>query len=93
MCFVIVVSRFRFLTILGCESRCLGLEQQGFRMRVLQKTTFKEVGILMISESIFDDFRWRWEPFWLWTLWRLALNLMLFHGYPEAPPDFAPLQV
>ena len=59
MLFVMVVSRFCFLSLCGRGYRCLGLNNKDLARGVLQKTTFKEIGNLMISESIFDDLRWQ----------------------------------
>ena len=50
-----VVSRFLSLLIFGFESGCLGLEKH-LAGEVLQKSTFAEVGFLMIIGAIFHNF-------------------------------------
>ena len=85
MYFVMHVSRLLFLMVFGFESGC---KTKYFAREVMQKSTFAEVGILMIPGSIFHDFGWRWDEFSCLLLpWRLACNLMALHGYPGAPPD------
>ena len=46
------MSSFLFLMISGSESGCLGHEKHGLGKIGIAKTTFVEVGILMIAESI-----------------------------------------
>ena len=41
--------------------------------KVLQKSTFAEIGFLVIPGSFFHDFGWPWDQFsWLLLPWRLA---------------------
>ena len=54
--FFISISRLLFLMIFGSKFGCLGSEKQAFGVEVLQKSTFAEIGFLMISGSIFHDF-------------------------------------
>ena len=49
--------------IFGSESGCLGLENQAFGKGGIAKSTFAEIGFLMIPGSIFHDFGWPWDQF------------------------------
>ena len=61
---------------------------------VLQKSTFAEIGFLMIPGPIFHDFGWPWDQFyWILLPWRLAWNLMTFQGDPGVTPDPATIWV
>ena len=69
------------LGVWDCKNKHLARE-------VLQKSTFAEIGFLMIPGSIFHDFGWPWDQFsWLLLPWRLAWNLMNFQGGPGVTPD------
>ena len=70
MYFVMHVSRFLFRMVFGSESRC---RIKHFAKEVVQKSTFAEVGILMIPGFFFHDFGWHWEEFSCLLLpWRQA---------------------
>ena len=59
--------------------------------KVLQKSTFAEIGFLVIPGSFFHDFGWPWDQFsWLLLPWRLARKLMNFHGDSGVIPDPEP---
>ena len=61
---------------------------------VLQRSTFAEIGFLMIPGSVFHGFGWPWDQFsWLLLPWRLTWNLMTFQGDSGVSPDPAPRQV
>ena len=83
MYLVMLVSKFLSLMIFGFESGCLGLENQAFGFRhFTKKTTFAEVGILIILGFIFHDFL---------LAWRLAWNLMDFRVVLGSPLISGPL--
>ena len=77
-----LVSRCAFLMILGFESGCLwDWKTMHLASDVLWKSTFAEVGFLMIPGFIFHVFGWPWDKFlWLLLPWRLVWNLMTFQG-------------
>ena len=52
VCLFILVSMPFFLLIFGFESGYLGLENQAFGKGSIAKTTFAEIGFLMILGSI-----------------------------------------
>ena len=55
---------------------------------VLQKSTFVEIGFLVIPGSMFYDFGHPWDQFsWLLLPWRLVRKLMNFHGDSGVIPD------
>ena len=55
---------------------------------VLQKSTFAEIGFLMIPGSIFHDFGWPLDQFsWFLLPWKLARHLMTFQGDSGIIPD------
>ena len=56
VCVVHACLQVIFLVIFGSESGCLGLEKQAFGKKVLQKSTFAEVGFLIILGYIFHHF-------------------------------------
>ena len=59
--------------------------------KVFQKSTFAEIGFLMIQGSIFHDFGWPWDQFsWLLLPWRPARKLMNFHRDFGVIPDPEP---
>ena len=61
------------LGVWDCKNKDLARE-------VLQKSTFAEIGFLIIPGSIFHDFGWPWDQFsWLLLPWRPARKLMNFH--------------
>ena len=62
--------------------------------KVLQKSTFAEIGFLMIPGSIFHDFGSPWDQFpWLLLPWRLARKLMNFHRILGSPQILSHLWV
>ena len=61
--FVMLVFRLLFRMVFGFESGCPRLEIQHFAKEVFHKSTFTEVGILMIPGCIFYDFGWPWDQF------------------------------
>ena len=55
--------------------------------KVLQKSTFAEIGFLMFPGSIFHDFGKARDQFsWLLLPWGLVWNLMTFHIHPLGTP-------
>ena len=69
-------------------------EKPSMAREVLQKSTFADIGFLMIPGSIFHDLLWPWDRFsWLLLPWRLARNLITFQGDSGVTPDPAPLRV
>ena len=80
-----------FLMIFGSESGCLGLENQAFGMRCVAKIHFRRSWMSHDSRVYFFYFGWLWDQFsWVWLSWRLALDLMTFHVYFEAPQILRP---
>ena len=65
-----------------------------FARKVLQKSTFAEIGFLMFPGSIFHDFGLPWDQFsWFLLPWSLAWNSMTFQGDSGGTPDPAPLRI
>ena len=60
---VMLVSRLLFLMVLGLNLDVQDWKTKHFAMELLQKSTFAEVGILMIPGSILHDFECPWDQF------------------------------
>ena len=58
-----LVSRLLVLIVFGFESGCPGLKTKHFAKKLLRKSTFAEVRVLMIPGSVFHDLGWPWNQF------------------------------
>ena len=80
-----------FCWFLGLNFGVWDWENMHLAWKVLQKSTFAEIGFLMIPGPIFHDFWWLWDQFsWFLMPWGLAWNLMSFQGDSGVTPDPAP---
>ena len=75
-----------FCWFLGLNLGVRACKNKHLAWKVLQKSTFAEIGFLVIPGSFFHDFRWPWDQFsWLLLLWRRAWKLVDFQGCLEGP--------
>ena len=75
-----------FCWFLGLNLGVWDWKNKNLAWKVLQKSTFAEIGFLVIPGSFFHDFGWPWDQFsWLLLPWRLAWKLIDFQGCPEGP--------
>ena len=73
-----------FWWFLGLNLGVRDCKNKHLAWKVLQKSTFAEIGFLVIPGTFFHDFGWPWDQFsWPLLPWRLAWKLMDFQGCPE----------
>ena len=59
--FFISISRLLFLLLLSLNLGVWDWKNKHLAWKVLQKSTFAEIGFLVIPGSFFHDFRWPWD--------------------------------